>query len=145
MSRVPPSSSSLGIFGTSGKARRVVPNKAYQALACGTPLVTADTTAARELLVHEQSALLVPPGDADALATALRRLQSNGELGRTLSEGGRAAYEAQASEPVLGARWRGLVEAHAHGLGRRVAEEGVHGLRPGLSGRVRAVLVRGLR
>jgi glycosyltransferase involved in cell wall biosynthesis len=100
----------LGIFGTSDKARRVIPNKAFQALACGTPLVTADTPAARELLVHEQSALLVPPGDADALATALRRLQADAELARTLSEGGRAAYEAQASERVLGARWRELLE-----------------------------------
>jgi len=100
----------LGIFGTSDKARRVIPNKAFQALACGTPLVTADTQAARELLVDGESALLVPPGNADALAAALRRLARDPELAKRLSQGGRGAYEAQASEEVLGIRWRGLIE-----------------------------------
>ncbi len=100
----------LGIFGTSDKAQRVIPNKAFQALACGTPLVTANTPAARELLVHEQSALLVPPGDPGALATALLKLQSDAELAHSLGEGGRAAYEAEASEEVLGTCWRALLE-----------------------------------
>nr|MDQ2981160.1 glycosyltransferase [Actinomycetota bacterium] len=63
---------SLGIFGTSGKAQRVIPNKAFQAIACAAPLITADTPAARELLVDEESALLVPPGDAEGLAQAVR-------------------------------------------------------------------------
>ena len=52
----------------------MIPNKAFQALACGTPLVTADTPAARELLVDGESALLVPTGDPEALAAAIRRL-----------------------------------------------------------------------
>ena len=100
----------LGIFGTTGKAQRVIPNKAFQALACGLPLVTADTPAARELLVHDESALLVPPGDATALAEAVRRLAGDADLARRLGAGGRATYEAKASEAVLGARWRGLIE-----------------------------------
>jgi glycosyltransferase involved in cell wall biosynthesis len=100
----------LGIFGTSDKAQRVIPNKAFQALACGAPLVTANTPAARELLVDGDSAFLVPPGDADALATALGKLQADPELTRSLGERGRAAYEEQASEQVLGARWRALLE-----------------------------------
>ena len=100
----------LGIFGTSAKAQRVIPNKAFQALACATPLVTADTPAARELLVDGESALLVPPGDPDALAHALRRLATDEGLAHRLSAGGRAAYEAQASEEVLGRRWRELLE-----------------------------------
>jgi glycosyltransferase involved in cell wall biosynthesis len=100
----------LGIFGTSDKAQRVIPNKAYQALACGAPLITADTPGARELLRDEESALLVPPGDPSALAEAMRRVAGDPELARSLSRGGRAVYEKRASEEVLGARWRSLLE-----------------------------------
>ena len=100
----------LGIFGTSAKAAHVIPNKAFQALACGTPLVTADTPAARELLADGESALLVPPGNAGALASALRRLAGDSELARRLSEGGLTAYRTHASEEVLGTRWRRLLE-----------------------------------
>jgi glycosyltransferase involved in cell wall biosynthesis len=104
-------SCALGVFGTSGKAARVIPNKAFQALACGAPLVTGDTPAARELLRDGESALLVPPGDAEALTVALRRLAADPVLADTLSAGGLAVYRARASEQVLGARWRGLIES----------------------------------
>jgi len=100
----------LGIFGPTAKAQRVIPNKAFQALACGAPLITADTPAARELLVNEQSALLVPAGAPRALADAVRRLAEDTDLARRIASGGRAAYEHAASEPVLGARWRSLIE-----------------------------------
>ena len=88
----------------------MIPNKAFQALACGTPLVTADTAAARELLVDGESALLVPAGDPEALAGAVRRLADDPGLARRIGDGGLAAYREQASESVLGERWRGLVE-----------------------------------
>jgi glycosyltransferase involved in cell wall biosynthesis len=101
----------LGIFGTSDKARRVIPNKAFQALACGTPLVTADTPAARELLADGVSALLVQPGNPEALAAAVRRLAQDRALAERIGERGHAVYREQASEQVLGARWRGLLEA----------------------------------
>jgi glycosyltransferase involved in cell wall biosynthesis len=103
-------SCALGIFGTSEKARRVIPNKVFQALACGAPVVTADTPAARELLVDGESALLVPPGDPEALAEALGRLADAGPAAR-VAAGGRAAYEEHASEEVLGQWWRGLLES----------------------------------
>jgi glycosyltransferase involved in cell wall biosynthesis len=100
----------LGIFGTSEKAARVIPNKAFQAIACGTPLVTADTPAARELLTDGESALLVPPGDASALAAAVRRLAADPDLARRIGDGGLAVYRDRASEDVLGVQWRGLLE-----------------------------------
>jgi glycosyltransferase involved in cell wall biosynthesis len=100
----------LGVFGTTGKAQRVIPNKAFQALATGTPLITADTPAARELLADGQSALLVPPGDPEALAEAIHRLAADPDLMQRIAAGGRAAYERSASEAVLGQRWRAIIE-----------------------------------
>ena len=106
-------SCALGIFGTSAKAQRVIPNKAFQALACATPLVSADTPAARELLVDGESALLVPPGDPEALAGALYRLAAEPELAQRLGAAGHAVYRERASEEVLGRRWRGILERAA--------------------------------
>jgi glycosyltransferase involved in cell wall biosynthesis len=100
----------LGIFGLSDKAARVIPNKAYQALATQTALITADTPAARELLADERDALLVPPGDPAALAAAVRRLAAGESLRQAIAARGRATYEEHASEAVLGARWRALLE-----------------------------------
>ena len=106
-------SCALGIFGTSEKAQRVIPNKAFQAVACATPLVTADTPAARELLVDGESALLVPPGDPEALAGALHRLAAEPELAQRLGAAGHAVYRERASEEVLGRRWRRILERAA--------------------------------
>jgi glycosyltransferase involved in cell wall biosynthesis len=100
----------LGIFGTSEKAARVIPNKVFQALACGTPVITADTPAARELLVDGESALLVPPGDAGALAAAVRRLAGDAALAEHLSGGGLYTFQRRASEHVLAPRWRAVLE-----------------------------------
>jgi glycosyltransferase involved in cell wall biosynthesis len=106
-------SCALGIFGTSAKAQRVIPNKAFHALACGVPLITTDTPAARELLADEETALLVPPGDPDSLAEALHRLTAEPETARRIAQAGHAVYRERASEEVLGRRWRAIVEEAA--------------------------------
>lgn len=100
----------LGIFGTSAKATRVIPNKVFQALACGAPVITGDTPAARELLRDGESALLVPPGDPGALAETMRRAADEPSLLEHISRGGLRAYREHASETVLGRRWRGVLE-----------------------------------
>lgn len=100
----------LGIFGTSAKAKRVIPNKAYQALACAVPLISADTPAARELLTDGDDAVLVPAGDPRALADAVLRLAADSQAAERIGAAGRRTFELSASEAVLGARWRALLE-----------------------------------
>jgi glycosyltransferase involved in cell wall biosynthesis len=99
----------MGIFGASGKAERVIPHKTFQALAVGTPLITADTVAARELLVDRRDCMLVER-NADELAEAIVALRDDPELARRIGAGGRATFEQEASEVVLGVRWREAIE-----------------------------------
>jgi glycosyltransferase involved in cell wall biosynthesis len=61
----------LGIFGNTAKAHRVIPNKVFQILATGKPLVTMDSPAARELLEDWPGVRMIPPGDPQALADAV--------------------------------------------------------------------------
>ena len=71
----------LGIFGSSGKAGRVIPNKAFQILAAGRPLVTRDSPAIRELVPHDAPGVrLVPPSDPEALLAAILDLAASREI-----------------------------------------------------------------
>lgn len=65
----------LGIFGPSGKAARVIPNKVFQIIAARRPLITRDSPAIRELFDGAAPGVqLIPPDDPQALADALRAL-----------------------------------------------------------------------
>ena len=66
----------LGIFGDSDKAARVVPNKVYQVISAGRPLITRTSPAMHELLPEPMDGLyLVPPEDPRALADAIRKFR----------------------------------------------------------------------
>jgi hypothetical protein len=74
----------LGIFGTSDKAASVIPNKVFQILAVGRPLVTRISPAIRELLEPVPGCVyLVRPGDAHALVDALRGHARDAITGRS--------------------------------------------------------------
>jgi glycosyltransferase involved in cell wall biosynthesis len=61
-----------------------------EAMACGAALVTTDNGGSRDYADDERTALVVPSGDAGALAAAVRRLLDDDVLRLRLAEAGRA-------------------------------------------------------
>lgn len=66
------------------------PLKLFEYMAAGRPIVASDLPAIREVLTHDVNALLVPPGDDEAMARAIARLLEDRALA------GRLAAAAQA-------------------------------------------------
>ena len=64
----------LGIFGKSDKALNVIPNKVYQILAVGRPLLTAKTPGMLSLSQSSPAIELVKPGDPLAIVQGLEKL-----------------------------------------------------------------------
>jgi glycosyltransferase involved in cell wall biosynthesis len=82
------------------------PLKIFEYMAAGRPIVASAIGQLTEILRHEKTALLVPPGDPGALKDALLRLVRDRDLGRRL--GLAAAAEARSR----------------HGWNRRMADIG---------------------
>lgn len=59
-----------------------------EALACGVPLVTTDNGGCRDYAVHEETALVVPPRDVEAMAEAIGRVREDAELASHLIKNG---------------------------------------------------------
>jgi glycosyltransferase involved in cell wall biosynthesis len=86
----------LGVFGTTTKASKIVPTKAFDAMAMGQAVVTADTVPQRRELVAGTT--FVQAGDPVAIADALERLAD----GRTVTtlRADAAALADRAFRPV---------------------------------------------
>ncbi|HEY5173525.1 MAG TPA: glycosyltransferase, partial [Acidimicrobiia bacterium] len=90
----------LGIFGTTAKARRVVPNKVFECVAVGRPVITADTEGIRSAFTDEEIAM-VPPGDPEALANEIRRLLAEPASRERMAAAAHARYLSEYSTEFL--------------------------------------------
>lgn len=70
-------------------SRYTSPLKLFEYLALGKPVVAADLPALREVIAAGENALLVPVGDAPAIATALDHLAADLELARRMGAANR--------------------------------------------------------
>ncbi len=72
-----------------------------EAGAFGLPIVSTNVGGVPYMVKHEQSALLVEPGDVKAMAHAVRRLIRDPQLASTLSSNGRIMAEQSSPERVV--------------------------------------------
>lgn len=76
---------------------------AVEALLCEAPVVAFDSGGLRDIIQHEKTGLLVPPGDRQALASTLDDLLGRDGLGADLGRAGRL-YALSAFAPESAAR-----------------------------------------
>jgi glycosyltransferase involved in cell wall biosynthesis len=79
-----------------------------EAMACGRPVVATETPGMSEYVADGETGLLVPPGDADALADALSSLLAEPERARELGRAGRRAIESNFTTSQLASRLAGV-------------------------------------
>lgn len=89
-----------------------------EAMACGLPVVAADVAGVEDVLEDGEASggLMVPRGDAAALASALGRLLDDPDLARALGSRARERVERAFSPEAVGARLRRFLLREGGGL-----------------------------
>jgi glycosyltransferase involved in cell wall biosynthesis len=81
-----------------------LPMSVIEAMLTGLPVVATNVRGPAEQVVHEVTGLLVPPGDAPALAAALQRLVADQALRARMGEAGRKRAVERYDEATVLAR-----------------------------------------
>jgi len=100
----------LGIFGSSQKAKLVIPTKVFQILAMKKPIITGDSPAAREVLTDRENAVLCRMADAEALAESVLLLKQNKKLREKIAENGYELFKGEFSLEAIGIEVRRILE-----------------------------------
>ena len=88
-----------------------------EAMASGLPVAAADVGAARDIITHRETGLLVPARNAKALADAILKVYMDKVLAVRLAERGREAVLEKYSAEAMARRIIGIYEWRAHRKG----------------------------
>ena len=94
--------------------RGTSPNKFFDYLAAGIPVVNNYPGWLAGLIEEHQCGLVVPPGNPVAFADALQRLAANADERRAMGAAARALGEKEFARPLLAGRFIATLEAVAH-------------------------------
>lgn len=78
-----------------------IPRALLEGAACGLPVVATDVPGCRELVVPDETGLLVPPGAPAVLAAALLKLLQDASLRAQMGEAARLRVERNFADPVI--------------------------------------------
>lgn len=103
----------LGVFGATPKAQRVIPNKVFQTLACGKPLITCSAPSYPEDLASDTSSGIrwVAAGSGRALAEAVTQLARESPQLQERGRQARFAYEKFFDERAIHDQMKGALAA----------------------------------
>ncbi|HWB51553.1 MAG TPA: glycosyltransferase family 4 protein [Stellaceae bacterium] len=99
-----------------------VPKALLEAASCARPIIASDRPGCRDVVVHGETGLLVPPRDAAALAGAIRRLAEDRPARARMGAAGRARVVAEFAEAAVAAQTLALIR-------RALAERRMEGRR----------------
>jgi glycosyltransferase involved in cell wall biosynthesis len=81
--------------------RYASPNKLFESMMCGKPIITNNSTSMAEIVRKENCGLVLTYGDISAIKQAILKLKRDPELCKQLGANGRKAYEEKYSWTIM--------------------------------------------
>ena len=85
----------LGVAVGAGLLSGCGPGAEAERAADGRPLIATDLGGPREIVVHNETGIRVPPNDPHALGTAIERLLNNPDRAEAMGRSGQARYDSR--------------------------------------------------
>lgn len=100
----------LGVFGRNDKGNVVIPNKIFESLACGKPVITAKTPAITELFTDQENIILTEANDPEDLAEKIMLLYKDNSLRNKIAENAYQLYQAKLTPQAIGRDLKQVLE-----------------------------------